>query len=145
MLPNVKRAEQSAASIIDAFPSPAAKAANPRHVLIIEDSLDAVHILVLLLREMGHHVDYAINGYVGLDLARRMKPDFILLDIGLPGLNGYEVCKRIKADPDLRDTKVVVLTAYAGDEYREKSRLAGCYLHLVKPVPVDVLETLLSA
>ena len=120
------------------------KAANPRHVLVIEDSLDSVHTLVVLLRDMGHVVDYAINGYAGLEIARRMRPEFILLDIGLPGMDGYDVCERIKALPELQGSKIVVVTAYAGDEYREKSRAAGCYLHLVKPVPIAVLEELFA-
>ncbi len=131
-------------AIVESMPSYVMKAANPRHVLIIEDSLDSVRTLTLLLRDMGHTVDYAINGYVGLDLARRLKPELILLDIGLPGMNGYEVCKHIKTDPDLAHTKVVIVTAYAEDKYREQSRAAGCHLHLVKPVPVHVLEELLA-
>lgn len=137
-------APPAAVPIVENLPSYVVKATNPRQVLIIEDSLDSVHTLVLLLRDMGHVVDYAINGYVGLDVARRMRPEFVLLDIGLPGLNGYEVCKRLKADPTLQDTKVVIVTAYSGDEHREKSHAAGCDLHLVKPVPVRVLEDLLG-
>ena len=120
------------------------KAPHPRHILVIEDSLDSVHTMVLLLRDMGHVADYAINGYAGLDIARRMRPEFVLLDIGLPGLDGYEVCKRIKADATLSETKVVIVTAYAGDESRERSRAAGCHMHLVKPVPVHVLERLFA-
>jgi CheY-like chemotaxis protein len=130
--------------IVVGLPFQATKAPNPRHVLVIEDSLDSVHTMVLLLREMGHIVDYAINGYAGLDLARRMRPEFILLDIGLPGLDGYDVCKRVKADATLHETKIVVVTAYASDEYRERSYSAGCHLHLVKPVPVHILERLLA-
>lgn len=130
--------------IVEALPSYAIKVAIPRHLLIIEDSLDSVHMLAMLLRDMGHHVDYAINGYAGLDLARRLRPEFILLDIGLPGMDGYEVCQRIKGEPGLAHTKVVVVTAYADDRYREQSRAAGCHLHLVKPVPVEVLEELLA-
>jgi CheY-like chemotaxis protein len=141
----MKRSDQSSGvAIVETRPSYVMKTANPHHVLIIEDSLDSVHMLTLLLRDMGHTVDYAINGYVGLDLARRIKPQFILLDIGLPGMNGYEVCSRIRADPDLTHTKVVIVTGYADDRYREQSRAAGCHLHLVKPVPVHVLEELLA-
>jgi CheY-like chemotaxis protein len=133
-----------AVPIVEKLPDYVPKAANPRHVLIIEDRLDSVHTLVVLLRDMGHVVDYAINGYVGLDMARRMRPEFILLDIGLPGLDGYEVCKRLRADPALQDTKVVMVTAYSDHEHREKSRAAGCHMYLVKPVPVRVLEDLLG-
>lgn len=130
--------------IMVGLPFRTTKAPNPRHILVIEDSLDSVHTMVLLLRDMGHIVDYAINGYAGIDLAQRMRPEFILLDIGLPGLDGYDVCKRLKADPVLCKTKVVVITAYAGEEYREKSLAAGCHQHLVKPVPVHVLERLFA-
>lgn len=130
--------------IVEGTPTYAMKAAHPRHVLVIEDSLDGVHTLVVLLRDMGHVVDYAINGYAGLEIARRMRPEFILLDIGLPGMDGYDVCERIKALPELQASKIVVITAYAGDEYREKSLAAGCHLHLVKPVPIPVLEELFA-
>src|SRR5712672_2722233 len=82
----------------------------PKRVLIVEDNLDSVHSLALLVADMGHTVEYAINGYVGLEVARRFRPDIVLLDIGLPGLNGYEVCGRIKKDPELREIRVVVVT-----------------------------------
>ena len=134
---------RQSAAIVEALPSYAIKA-YPRDILLIEDSLDSVHMLAMLLRDMGHNVNYAINGYSGLELARRMRPEFILLDIGLPGMDGYEVCKRIKADPGLAHAKVVIVTAYTDDKYREQSRAAGCHLHLVKPVPVQVLEELLA-
>jgi CheY-like chemotaxis protein len=130
--------------IVEGQPSYVIKTSRPRHVLVIEDSLDSVHMLVVLLRDMGHVVDYAINGYAGLEIAQRMRPEFVLLDIGLPGLDGYDVCRRIKANPELQETKVVVITAYAGDAYRERSEAAGCHLHLVKPVPISVLEAVLA-
>jgi DNA-binding response OmpR family regulator len=110
------------------------RTAAPKRVLIIEDNLDSVHALSLLVADMGHTVEYAINGYVGLEVARRFRPDIVLLDIGLPGLNGSE----------LREIRVVVVTAFAQDEYRVKSMEAGCELHLVKPVPVWVLEEVLG-
>lgn len=123
---------------------PVVKARVRRKVLVVEDRLDSVHSLVMLLRAMGHTVDYAINGYVGLDLARRMRPDFILLDLGLPGLDGFEVCSRVKKDPLLKGTRVIAITAYAHDEHRVRSKAAGCDLHLVKPVSPEVIEQLLA-
>lgn len=69
---------------------------SPKRVLIVEDNLDSVHTLVWLVRDMGHSVEYAINGYVGVDLARKNRPDIVLLDLGLPGLDGFEVCSRLK-------------------------------------------------
>jgi CheY-like chemotaxis protein len=120
------------------------KTSAPKRVLIVEDNLDSVHALALLVADMGHTVEYAINGYVGLEVARRFRPDIVLLDIGLPGLNGYEVCGRLKKDPELEKIRVVVVTAFAQDEYRVRSIEAGCELHLVKPVPIWVLEEVLG-
>ena len=127
-------------------PSTAAvrKTAAPKRVLIVEDNLDSVHALAYLLADIGHHVEYATDGEVGLEAARRFRPDFVLLDLGLPGMDGFEVCSRIKQDPDLRRTRVIALTAFSQDEYLARSRAVGFELHLVKPVPVWLLEELLG-
>jgi CheY-like chemotaxis protein len=93
---------------------------------------------------MGHIVEYAINGYVALDVARRFRPDFALLDLGLPGMDGFEVCRQIRHDPSLQSCRVVALTAFSQQEYRERAAQAGCELFLVKPVDVKVLEHLLG-
>jgi two-component system CheB/CheR fusion protein len=120
------------------------KTLAPKRVLIVEDNLDSVHSLVLLLQEMGHQVDYAINGYAALALAKRMRPQFVLLDLGLPGLDGFDVCRRIKGDPGTKEARVIAITGYRQDEYRTRSKAAGCELHLVKPVDPKVLEQLLE-
>ncbi len=120
------------------------KSPTSRHVLVVEDNLDGVHSLVLLLREMGHHVDYAINGYAAVDLAFRLRPEVVLLDLNLPGMSGFEVCKRIRSNPELRHVRVIAITAYADAVYRERSEAAGCDLHLVKPVDPAQLFELLS-
>lgn len=117
---------------------------SPKRVLIVEDDIDSVRTLSLLVAEMGHEVEYAINGYVALDLARRFKPDIILLDIGLPGLDGLEVCRTIKAQADMRNVRVVVITGYSQTEFRERSVAAGCELHLVKPVHPNTLQEILG-
>ncbi|HEX5477627.1 MAG TPA: response regulator, partial [Burkholderiales bacterium] len=67
-----------------------------KRVLVVEDNLDSVHSLVLLLRDMGHRVEYAINGYAALDVARKFRPEIVFMDLGLPGLDGFEVCGRLK-------------------------------------------------
>src|SRR3979409_2578086 len=71
----------------------------PRRVLVVEDNLDSVHTLAYLLSDMGHIVEYAINGYVALDVARRFRPDFALLDLGLPGMDGFKVGRQRRPDP----------------------------------------------
>jgi len=113
-------------------------------VLVIEDSLDAVHSSVMLLREMGHIADYAINGYVALEVARKFRPDYILLDIGLPGGNGFEVCRQIRADPELRSVKIVAVTAYSDAKYRERAAAVGFDGYYVKPLLPQTLSDILG-
>ena len=118
---------------------PAAKAAS-RRVLVVEDNLDTVHSLVTLLRLDGHEVDFAINGYAALDVAKRFAPDVVLLDLGLPGLDGFDVCRRLKREPGLQQVRIIAVTAYAQDDHRVKSRAAGCDLHIAKPYdPLQLL------
>ena len=124
--------------------SPAEKTATPRRILVVEDNLDGVHSLVLLLRDMGHEVEYAINGYAALDMAGRIRPEIVLLDLNLPGLSGFDVCRRIKANPALKGARVIALTAYTQDEYRQRATAMGCERYLVKPVDPRELEKLLS-
>lgn len=120
------------------------KTSNPRKVLIVEDDLDAARAFDVLLRQMGHIVQYAINGYAAIDLAKRFQPDFIFLDLGLPGLDGYEVCSRLKSEPGFERTRIIAVTAYGQDEARARSQAAGCEMHLVKPVPPILIEQILG-
>ncbi len=119
--------------------------AVPRRVLVVEDHLDSMRSLVFLLSDMGHKVDFAINGYAALQVAERLQPEFVLLDLGLPGVDGFFVCQRIKTMPALKDTRVIAITGYASEEYRSRSKAAGCELHLVKPVSPEVLEAILES
>ena len=121
-----------------------ARTTLPKRVLVVEDNLDSVHTLALLLSDMGHKVEYAINGYVAINVARRFHPDFVLLDLGLPGIDGFEVCRQIKRDPELRSCRVIALTAFSQHEFRARAKEAGCELYLVKPVEAKVLEDLLG-
>lgn len=113
-------------------------------ILLVEDSLDTVHTTALLLRELGHTVEYAINGYVALDLARRFRPDYVLLDIGLPGMDGFEVCRQIKADPELRGVLVVAVTAYGDARSRERAKKLGVDGYYVKPLLPQLLADILG-
>jgi len=132
-------------SVLQNLPdAPAKKTARPRRVLVVEDNLDGVHSLVLLLRDMGHEVEYATDGYDALDTAIRFRPEIVLLDLNLPGLSGFDVCKRIKANPVLKAARVIALTAYTQGEFRARAIAAGCELHFVKPVDPRDLEDLLS-
>jgi two-component system CheB/CheR fusion protein len=129
----------------DTKPSQTAKrAAVARRVLVVEDDIDAARSLTWILRDMGHDVEYAINGYVAVDIARQMRPQFVFLDLALPGMNGFEVCKRLRSMAGLEGARVIAISAYAQDEYRQRSKEAGCDAYIVKPLDPAVLELLLD-
>jgi CheY-like chemotaxis protein len=114
-----------------------------KRVLVVEDNLDTVHGLTLLVRMMGHEVEFAINGYAALDIARKLRPEFVFLDLGLPGLDGYEVARRLKAEMG-SDVRIIALTGYGSEDAREQSAGAGCEQHLIKPADPRFIESLLG-
>jgi DNA-binding response OmpR family regulator len=116
-----------------------------RRILVVEDNIDGARTLAVLLQQEGHTVEYAINGYVALDIARKFRPEIVLLDIGLPGMDGFEVCKRLKREPGLEATRVIAITAYGEDKHRAQSREAGCDMHFVKPVSGKALVKLIDS
>ena len=113
-------------------------------VVVAEDNLDAVHTLAFMLKEMGHSVDFAINGYVAYDVVRRFRPDTVILDLGLPGVTGYEVAQQIRKDPELADVRLVALTAYSDEKYRERALQVGFDAYFVKPLALDALPEVLG-
>ena len=117
---------------------------SPKRVLLVEDNLDSVHTLAYLVRSMGHTVEYAINGYVALDVAKRFQPQFVLLDMGLPGIDGFEVCRQLRREPSLQACRVVALTAFSQDDYRRRAMEVGCEFYFVKPIDIKVLQELLG-
>lgn len=114
-------------------------------ILVIEDKLDSLHTLCYLFRDMGHAVDYAINGYVALDAARRYRPDHVVLDLGLPGMTGFEVCAQIKKDPELAHIHVIAHTAYDREDFRDRAAAVGFDEYLVKPVTIAKWRELFAA
>jgi CheY-like chemotaxis protein len=103
-------------------------------VLVVDDNRDAASSLALLLQMAGHQASRAHDGPGALEAAEKERPDLILLDIGLPTLNGYEVCRRIRAKPWGASVMVVALTGWGQEEDRRRSHEAGFDGHLVKPV-----------
>jgi len=112
----------------------------PRRILVVEDNLDSAHSLALLLADLGHTLEYAVNGYFALAMVEHFRPDVVLLDLGLPGIDGFEVCDRIKRNQSLRGTRVIALTALSQDEYRARAAKVGVEKYLVKPVALKDLE-----
>ncbi len=113
-------------------------------VLLVEDNVDAADSLAALLEVMGHRVRVAHDGPRALEIARTRLPDLMLVDIGLPGMDGYEVAREVRRDPQLRNVVLVALTGYGRDEDREHALAAGFDRHLVKPVEPDTLESLVA-
>jgi len=115
-------------------------------VLIVDDSEDGAESLAMLLQLSGHETHIAHDGVEAIEAAEKIRPDVVLLDIGLPRLNGYEVCNRLRKKPWAKDLALVALTGWGQDEDRHRSREAGFDAHLVKPVSESQLfEALASA
>jgi len=113
-------------------------------VLVVEDNVDAAESLSALLRLWGHEVRMVHDGLAAIDAAREQHPEVVLLDIGLPGLDGYQVAKRLREDSSMDGALLVAMTGYGQPEDRRRSREAGIHHHFVKPVEPFVLRTLLS-
>jgi signal transduction histidine kinase/integral membrane sensor domain MASE1 len=127
-----------------AIPSAARGPAATRRILIVEDNEDARDMLRLYLVESGHQVYEAVDGPRGIEAALRVRPEVALIDIGLPGLDGYEVVKRIRATPEGKRIFLVALTGYGQPEDHRRARQAGFDAHLVKPFDRGRLVTLLA-
>lgn len=115
-----------------------------RRVLIVDDNEDAAESLALMLEVMGHDTRTAHDGLAGLAEAESFRPDVVLLDIGLPKLNGYDVCRRIREQAWGRGTVLIALTGWGQDRDRCKSKEAGFNFHMVKPVEPAALGKLLG-
>ena len=123
-----------------------AERSTPRtSVLIVDDNLDAAESLAELMRECGHFVRTAHDGPTALRDAAAFRPDVIVLDLGLPDLDGYEVARRLRADERLASTVVVALTGYGEERHRRRTEEAGFDHHLTKPVDIERLEAILAS
>jgi CheY-like chemotaxis protein len=116
----------------------------PRRVLIVDDREDVAQMMALLLRALGHDAQTASDGASALALAREFRPDIVFLDIGLPGMNGYDVARRLRDDPALRGCVLVACTGYGGDDDRARAAHAGFDHHLVKPIGLVDIERVLT-
>jgi two-component system CheB/CheR fusion protein len=115
-----------------------------RRILVVDDNVDSAESLAMVLRVTGHQVRTAHDGATALEVAGEFLPEIVLLDIGLPQMDGYEVARRLRARYPDREIVIVALTGYGQDDDRRRSREAGFDHHLVKPVQPAVLKPLLS-
>jgi signal transduction histidine kinase len=128
-------------------PAPAAKPdVPPLRLLIVDDNVDTATGLAAHLRETGtHDVRVAHSGQLGLTAAEQFAPDLVLLDIGLPDIDGYEVARRLRASERFKHVPLIALTGFCGEADRLRARLAGFDQYLVKPVPYTTLNEVLAA
>ena len=113
-------------------------------VLVVDDNVDVAESCALLLRLKGQEVRVAHDGIKALEVARDFRPELVLLDIGMPGMDGYEVARQLRQQPGTQGALLVALTGYGQGEDRERSLAAGLDAHLVKPVAPEALDALLT-
>jgi PAS domain S-box-containing protein len=132
--------------VADCIPVPAesAPSAGRKRLLVVDDNRDAANTLALLLKLKGHTVRVAHDGQTALEIAASDRPDLIFLDIGMPGMDGYEVARRLRLDPDLRHIRLAALTGWGQAEDRRRSAESGFHHHLVKPPAAAEIDAVLE-
>jgi len=117
--------------------------APPRRVLIVDDNEDACESLAVVLRTMNYAAECCIDPTQTTKRIADFRPDAVLLDLGMPGMNGYEVARQIRKTPGLGKLMLIALTGYASPEDKALTKAAGFDYHMVKPVDLDELQRLL--
>lgn len=139
-LPTIEAAQESPA----ARPGAVDEAGARQRFLVVDDNEDSASSLAMLLSIDGHEVQVAHDGIAAVEAAERFGPDVVLLDIGLPRLNGYEACRRIRSQGSGSSIAIIALTGWGQEEDRRKSREAGFDHHLIKPIDYDALKDWLA-
>lgn len=127
----------------DASEAPVARTPGKR-ILLVDDNSDAAETLADILRELGHTISVAHDGPTALAAAAAFRPHLALLDIGLPVMDGYELARRLREQPELRRTQLFAITGYGQESDRKRSREAGFQEHLVKPIDLTELAALID-
>ena len=113
-------------------------------ILVVDDNSDAADMLAILLEQLGHTISVAHDGDEALKLIDDHAPDLAVLDIGLPGMDGYELARRLRANPSTRDTRLIALSGYGQTSDKEQSKRAGFDAHLVKPIAFNDLQQVIE-
>lgn len=121
-----------------------APAGKPRTVMVVDDNVDALEAMAMTLEALGHTVITALDGAAAIVRAVKYKPELVLLDLGMPGMDGFEIAQRLRAIPELQAMKVVALTGYGQPGDKLRTQAAGFDDHLTKPVDLEVLSRLLE-
>jgi signal transduction histidine kinase len=117
---------------------------RPLKVLVVDDNPIIADTLGMMLEDIGHQFEAVHDGRDALEAARQYHPDVILLDIGLPGMNGYEVCKAFRGEAEFEDTPIIAQTGWGQDRDKELAAEAGFNFHLTKPIPLEQLQKIFA-
>lgn len=112
-----------------------------RKILVIEDNEQNLYLVRFILEQSGYEVAAAPDGQSGIETAASLRPDLILLDIQLPGMDGYAVARKLRQNPELANTPILAVTSYAMPGDREKTMEAGCTGYIEKPIDPDTFVT----
>ncbi len=118
---------------------------HPTRVLVVDDNQPSALTLTWAMEENGHDVRTCFNGRDAVEVAKTFHPDVVLLDVGMPIMNGLEACKAMRQEPELDDTLIIAQTAWGDAGMRSKTLDAGFDVHLVKPVDLDEVERLVAS
>jgi CheY-like chemotaxis protein len=125
-------------------PAPRPTPSGPLRILVVEDNRDAADTLRDLLELFGCRVAVAYSGPAGVETARQFQPEVVFCDLGLPGLDGYQVAGELRRHPDLAHARLIAISGYGQEEDLRRSREAGFDLHLIKPVDIAEVQRLLE-
>ena len=114
-------------------------------VLVVDDNTDSAESMATLLGLQGHETRTALDGPAALEAAQVFRPELILLDIGLPGMDGYEVARRLRTELHMDETVLIAMTGYGHEQDRREAQAAGFNHHLVKPVDPAALQRVLAS
>jgi two-component system CheB/CheR fusion protein len=137
-LPRLAAPERAAAECV-------AATAPKRRILVVDDNSDVADSLAMLLRLEGHEVEIAYSAPGTFEAVQRMRPDVVFLDIGLPQMDGYQLARRLRADPAGKRVHLIALTGYGQEHDRERVREAGFGAHLVKPADIEAVNQILTS
>jgi CheY-like chemotaxis protein len=115
-----------------------------RKVLLVDDNPDTIAVIAAYLRRSGHEVHEAHDGLAAIEIARRVRPEFLFLDLGLPGLDGLGVARTLRSDPQLGRMRIVAVTGSGREDDRQAALDAGCDQYLLKPLDLDFVRSLLG-
>ncbi len=113
-------------------------------VLVVDDNMDTAESMALLVRGLGHEVDFATSGRVALQVARAFRPNIVFLDLGLPDVDGCELASQLRGEAHASSTRIITVTGSGRLDDRERALRSGCDDYVVKPLDVGFLTSLLG-